>query len=380
MPKRVGIIGAGQLGGYLCLAGRDLALDTVLLAENEDDIAIAHADHVIVTELAVNAQLQAFIEQCDVVTFEKEAIPTPVLECLQQAQDDGHISVAPSVATMQLLQNKAHQNQWLQDNGWPIPEFLIVQDDDTFDSIQQRLGLPFVLKAQRGGYDGYGVQIVHTAADMEVLARQPCIAERYIADRREIAVLAARNTLGETAIYPSVEMVFDPAGNILRQVVCPAHMTDTMHSDAGRIASEIVARLSGVGMFAVEMFIEGEQLWVNEISPRVHNAGHLTIEAQPVSQFEQHMRAVTGMPLGAVNPDAEAAMINLLSEPGSPVFERGGAYPSGNATAHWYGKREARPLRKMGHITAVAQPGQDAVELAQASFTELSQQSGQASG
>ncbi len=361
------VLGAGQLGAYLCRAARDLGVRTTLLAQKPSDTAVPLADDVVYGNLEANASLQQVIDACDVVTFELEDIPVASLELLASCEAAGQIKVAPSVDVMLLIQNKAKQKRWLVDHGFATAPFIVPQPDQSVADIEQEVGTPFVLKTQRGGYDGLGVKVVRTAADAAPFDGIPTIAEKFVEPRREFAVLAVRDWQGQTVVYPCVEMFFNAKGNVLRHVVSPANVADKVARLAAKMAEDIVTALAGVGVFAVEFFLQSEQLLVNEISPRVHNTGHLTIEAQPTSQFEQHVRAVCGQPFGPIN-DNPGAMINLLCEPeleSACRVGRGISTPTDQTFVHWYDKEVLRPMRKMGHITATGTSGADALATAE---------------
>ena len=364
----LGILGAGQLGAYLCRAARPLQVETTVFAEKANETAVPIADHVIIGEIEINDQLKQLIRQCDVVTFEKEDISVEVLNYLAQAVQAGELIVAPKVDTLLLLQNKAKQKTWLVEKGFPTAPFIIPTSELSFNDIQEQVGSTFVLKTQRGGYDGLGVKVVRTAADAKPFADVPTIAEVFIEHKRELAVLVARNANGESVVYPTMEMFFNEKGNVLRHILCPANISPELAAAATKLGTDLIDGLAGVGVFAVELFLQGEELLVNEISPRVHNAGHLTIEAQPTSQFEQHVRATCALPFGPVSPTDAGAMINLLYEENLDAAWRNGSdvsSPEQDTYAHWYNKDAARPLRKMGHITATGESAAAALATAE---------------
>jgi len=313
-------------------------------------------------------------KRCDFITFEKEDIAPEVLEVLRTEQTAGDIRVAPSVDTMLLLQNKALQKRWLVDKGLPTPEYIEIPPAAATAELRAQLGSPFVVKTERGGYDGLGVRVIRDRDPVEGLGEIPSIAERYIDDRREFAVLVVCTASGETLAYPAVEMVFDPEGNLLRTILAPATLRAEQMQEADRLAVAAIDHLGTAGVFAVELFYSKGQLLVNEISPRVHNSGHHTIDAAPTSQFEQHIRALTGMPLGSITPMRPAALINLLCEPKLHHVCRSDQQSSEvtpDVFVHWYGKKSLRHLRKMGHMTALGTTTTDALRKARAQYTAL---------
>lgn len=357
MKPRIGIYGGGQLGAYLCQAAHNLGLTTSVLAFTDDSMAVAYADRCIVGQRSDLSAVRALLADSEILTFELEDVPPAVLEEIEHWSAAGRVTVAPSLAVMRLLQDKYAQKQWLQRQGFPTAEFLDCSDDADLATLATALGLPFVQKTHRGGYDGKGVQLIRDPSDSDKLWRGNAYAERYIADRRELSVLVARSSTGETRCFPVIEMTFSATGHVLEQAHAPVSLEDAKIQQAQELATEIVENLQGVGVFAIEMFLTGDaELLVNEISPRVHNTGHLTIEAHATSQYEQHLRAISGQPLGDVAQRMPAVMRNILyTEELSALKDLAcGPAPWGqSANVHWYGKQGGKALRKMGHITAI---------------------------
>jgi 5-(carboxyamino)imidazole ribonucleotide synthase len=220
------------------------------------------------------------------------------------------------------------------------------------------LAVPFVQKAQEGGYDGYGVQVINQAAELGQFWPVPSIVETFLQGARELAVVTVSLGDGKAIAYPPVELVVDQQRNILDAAIAPAQLPAAVAAAAVELGRNVINALGGAGVFAVEMFLlENNELLVNEISPRVHNSGHHTLESCDVSQFQQHMRAVAGLPLGAVTQHSPAVMQNLLYQDSlAPLLGLApGVILVENAAVrvHWYGKHEGRPGRKMGHITCL---------------------------
>ena len=373
MSAVIGILGAGQLGAYLCRAARQLGLRSSVLASRPDDMAVPLADHVLYGALDDVAQVGRLLDSCDVVTFEREDVPVPVLDLISERVESGRLRVAPGVDTLRLIQNKADQKAWLVDRGIPTAPFLRF-DGGLDDRCDIPFGARYVVKRQRGGYDGLGVAVVKDGIVPQAMADAPCIVEQWVEHEQEIAVLAARNAAGEVAVYPVFAMDFDARGNVLRQVVCPAGLDDRLEGEARELALQVVEALEGVGVFAVEMFVTDAGLLVNEISPRVHNVGHLTIEAFDVSQFELHVRAISALPLLQPRQAHPAAMNNLLYEPELDRACRHRLSVEGQPEGvhvHWYGKSEPRPLRKMGHLTVISVSALQAARRADATIDLL---------
>lgn len=376
MQPRIGIFGGGQLGLYLCQAARQLGLQTVVLTPGRDDPASASADQIIVGELYDPDAAAELVAAADIATFEVETIGDPVLELLQAAQRDGQIQVRPDPAILMLIKDKGRQKSWLSRHGFPtLPFHLLDGDTKTADLPAQAFDYPWVQKTRQGGYDGRGVQAIKSAQQAERLWPVPSLIEPYLAERREIAVVAARSSRGETRCYAPVDMKFDSEHNILDRVESPADLPAAIARQALELTEQILNRLDGVGVFAVEMFLtNSNELLINEISPRVHNAGHHTLESCPTSQFEQHMRAVACLTLGDVRQTQPAVMRNLLAGPALPKLSEQPSATQARAGEHihWYGKREARPFRKMGHLTCLGSDLQAAGLLADRAIISLS--------
>lgn len=374
VAQRIGILGAGQLGGYLCIAARKLGFETTVLANNADEMAVALADETIFESSAPEADALALAARCDFITFEKEDIAPNVLQVLAAQQAETTLEIAPSVDTMLLLQNKALQKRWLCEQGLPTAAHIEIAPGTPLATLREQMGSPFVVKTERGGYDGLGVRVIRDGDSPDDLGVIPSIAERYIGDRREFAVLVARTASGDVEAYPAVEMVFDPEGNLLRTILAPAPLAEEQLVAAQRLAVAAITALGTAGVFAVELFYSDGELLINEISPRVHNSGHHTMEAAPTSQFEQHIRAITHRPLGSIAPMRPAALINLLCEPAlhhvccSPQQS---TEEAPDVFVHWYGKNSLRHLRKMGHLTALGATPEAALAQAQAHLATL---------
>ncbi|XOV85595.1 MAG: 5-(carboxyamino)imidazole ribonucleotide synthase [bacterium] len=375
MTLRLGIYGAGQLGAYLCQAARTLGMTTTLVTPASDSPANEYADHLIVAPLHSLDAARQLTRSVDLITFELEDIACEVLDYLSQACQQGDVEVFPSVDHLRLLQNKCDQKRWFVEHGLPTAAFIDCPPDADIESLAARFGLPFVQKTHRGGYDGRGVQVIRNSAGTDTLWPTATIIEEFVAPRRELAVLVARSKVGEEAVYPVVEMDFNEAGHILRHVLSPAGIPAELAERAQHIALAFIRQLDGVGLFAVEMFLRNNQdLLINEVAPRVHNSGHLTIEAHQTSQYEQHLRAIAGLPLGATTQKEPSAMVNILFEEAiaqACAHAKGVIAVGSNTNVHWYGKKGSQLLRKMGHITSTAHSIQEAQENVDAALAAL---------
>jgi 5-(carboxyamino)imidazole ribonucleotide synthase len=303
-------------------------------------------------------QVYAFGQHCDVITVEIEAVNT---EALQKLADEGK-KVYPQPHLLALIQDKRTQKQFYLENGIPTAEFILTENKA--DVLANASFLPAVNKLGKEGYDGRGVQVLRTAADLDLAFDAPGLLEKLIDFDKEIAVTVARNARGEVIAYPAVECAFHPTANLVEFLFAPAAISPAIEQKAQAIAKDLILKLDLVGILAVELFVTrtGEVL-VNEIAPRPHNSGHHTIEANFTSQFEQHLRAVMNWPLGDPTLRCPAAMINLLGEPGhtGPVLVEGldEALAEKGVYLHLYGKKQTKPFRKMGHVTLLGEDIQE---------------------
>jgi len=348
---RVGIVGGGQLARMMAEAAPAIGLSITVLDPAQNAPASEFAPQIVAAYDDLEA-LQALASTSDVVTIDIEAVSAASLAALEAV----NVRVAPSSKVLGIIQDKLLQKEFLNAAGLPGGRYAGV------DEVAQvvAFGLPCILKARRHGYDGRGVKRVQTAEEAsEFLGHGPCLAEELVDIKRELAVMIARNTAGETALYPVVEAEFDPAANILNTIIAPALVTPEIAARCDEQAMQAVAALDGVGIFGIEFFLthSGEVI-LNEISPRPHNSGHYTIEACATSQFEQHLRAVSGLPLGATTLLQPATSFNLLGAPeahGEPAYHGlDTAIATPGVAVHLYGKHRVSPYRKMGHVTVTA--------------------------
>ena len=377
MSNRLGIIGGGQLALYLAEAAGELDIPVAIIAETADATALQRADHAIVGALDSIPAIDRLLDCSDVITFDKEAIPDQTLAYLVAAQAQGRISVCPGADSLLMLKDKALQKAWLQEQNLPtLPFHVFSQGDPPLEFSAERFGEGLVQKARCGGYDGRGVQILKTLESRQNLWNVPSIVEPYLPDCREVSVVTVRSRSGDIRTYPPVSMAFDAKLNSVTTVTMPAAISPRLERVAIALAEKVVTLLDGVGVFAIEMFITpGEELLVNEISPRVHNSGHLTLDACNVSQFEQHVRAVTGLPLVIIEAETPAVMMNILYAeamrphcPDRPVTEHS---VEAGTSVYWYGKAPGTNGRKMGHINALGPSVPSAMESANLALGRL---------
>ena len=375
----VGIIGDGQLGMMLCEAGKALALGTVILTSDKNSPAAQRADQAIVGAMDAAGAIDTLIERCDVITYEREDVPPATLEQLREAEGLGRVRCYPPVSAIEVLQDKARQKTWLRDQGLATLPFAIVDGSaGQLQAAADQLGYPLVQKALRGGFDGRGVQLLRDSDALEKAWPGDTMLEKHAGKFREIAVLVVRDRNGNCAHFGPVDMTFEEDYAVLDTVSAPANIPAPVHEQALALAYAAAHALNGVGVFGVEMFLlEDDTVLINEIAPRVHNSGHYSMEACESSQFEQHLRAVAGLPLASTVLRQPAAMINILCTPA--LKQRNADYPAGQtrdaqgSAVHWYGKSPARLMRKLGHITATAASPAEALRISRASWDAIQQ-------
>jgi 5-(carboxyamino)imidazole ribonucleotide synthase len=371
--QRVGLIGGGQLGLMLAEAASRLDVEVHILDPDASPPAARAAVRHVRGSLDDETAIAELAAECDILSYEIERGDPGALRRIG-------IPVEPSPATLEIIQDKLVQRRFLARAGIAMPRFAAIDDDDASGvaSGVAAFGFPLVQKARRGGYDGRGVVIHHDGRSDGTLPASPlpwdsrCYVETAVAVRTELAVIVARSRSGETAIYDPVEMHFDPNLNLVDAVICPAAVSADKRDRAREIAGAAVSALPGAGVFAVELFVDDDgDVLVNEIAPRPHNSGHLTIEAAETSQYEQHIRAILDLPLGSTAFYRPAVMRNVLGGPvAGPTAYTGiaNALQVPGVHLHLYGKRESRPGRKMGHITVT---GDDAWEHAHTAWRRI---------
>lgn len=373
----LGIVGGGQLALYLCEAAQELGFKVAIFADSADAPALQRADRPFGSGTDGVAAFAQFLDSCDVITFDKEAVGDDMLTVLLEEGQRKRLAIRPAVGTLQMLKDKALQKTWLHEKGLPtLPFQIIAGRPEALADLTQVLGLSLVQKRRCGGYDGHGVQVLKSVASLEHLWDVPSIVEPFLPGCQEISVITARACTGELQTYPPVKMEFDPQLNSVRTVSMPANIGADLCVLATELAERAVTLLQAVGVFAIEMFVTpGGDLYINEISPRVHNSGHLTQDACNVSQFEQHVRAVMGMPLVRIVQTSPAAMCNILYTqamekycPERPVTER---LTDARAAVYWYGKATGSTGRKMGHVNALAANVSDAEVVAERVLAEV---------
>jgi 5-(carboxyamino)imidazole ribonucleotide synthase len=365
---KLGILGGGQLGKMLLYTTRKFDISTYVLDPSNEAPSKIACNHFTQGELMDYDTVYNFGQQIDVLTIEIENVN---LDALEQLEKEGK-KVYPSANTLRKIQNKATQKLFYIDHNLPTAPFTrFAFLSEVEDAISNGgLTLPFVWKSAQFGYDGNGVQIVKTIDDLKNLPKGECIAEELVPFKNELAVIVARNVSGDVKTYPVVEMEFHPEANQVEYVICPARIPENIVVKAQEIALKTSEAYNHVGLLAVELFLtQDDQILINEVAPRPHNSGHQTIEASYTCQFEQHIRAILDLPLGATENKTAGVMVNLVGAEGytgDVVYKNIEDIMALNGvTPHIYGKKQTRAFRKMGHVTIVNQNVNKAREIAE---------------
>jgi 5-(carboxyamino)imidazole ribonucleotide synthase len=348
--QKLAILGGGQLGKMMLVKCRQWDVFTEVLDPSPAAPARLLADNFIVGDLMDYQTVVDFGQQADVVTIEIENVN---IEALYTLEKQGK-KVYPKPATLEIIQSKARQKQFYADNQFQTSTHKMFADKPDWKDIET----PCIWKANRFGYDGFGVKKIETQSDWESIPDVPCILEDCVSISKEIAVIVARNDKGECVSYRPVEMEFHPEANQVEFVFTPSTLNEKLLADSQKLAEQVAHGLEHVGLLAVELFFDDKgMLLINEVAPRPHNSGHLTIEAAMTSQFEQHLRTILGLPFGDCHFFHDAVMINLVGAKdfkGTVVYEGMDDFLNiPGLHVHLYGKSETRPMRKMGHITLV---------------------------
>lgn len=345
----VGILGGGQLGRMLALSAAELGFVCHIYAPEGDNPAFDVAARHTAAPYEDRQALAAFADDVDVVTFEFENIPDDCLAFLKQ-----QLPVRPGVSVLSTTQDRIDEKQLARSLGIKVPTFAAIDSLEELEKAVTDIGLPAVLKTRRFGYDGKGQTIIRPDSDLgqsfKDIGEQPAILEAFVPFEMEVSVIAARDLSGNLAVYDIPDNRHQ--NHILHTSRVPAEISPATARQAAQIAEQLATAMDYVGVFAVELFVVGtgaeQYLMMNEIAPRVHNSGHWTSDACDVSQFEQHVRAITGLPLADPVRHSDAVMTNLLGTDGLDITAL--ARQSG-ACIHLYGKQSARSGRKMGHVT-----------------------------
>jgi 5-(carboxyamino)imidazole ribonucleotide synthase len=358
----IGVVGGGQLGRMFALEARRMGYRVLVLDPSPDSPAAQVADEQVLAPLDDRDAARELARRSDVVTLEWENADVDTLRELA-----GRVPVRPGAHVLEVCQHRVREKDAVRALGIGTAEYRAVGSAQDLRAALDAIGLPAVLKTARGGYDGKGQAVIRAADEAPAAyaalggSAREMILEGMVRFRMEVSVVCARSPGGQVAAFPLAENLH--RGGILDTSVVPAPVSDAVAARARGVAETLAEGLGVEGLLAVEMFVdEDDRILVNELAPRPHNSGHYTMEACPVSQFEQQLRAVCGLPLGSTELLRPAAMVNLLGEDGGTCLgdvrvARALAQPG--VALHLYGKHEARPGRKMGHLTALgADPAQ----------------------
>jgi 5-(carboxyamino)imidazole ribonucleotide synthase len=352
--QAVGILGGGQLGRMLIQSAIDFNLDLSVMDPDGDAPCKAFAKKFTQGSLQDEQAILNWAKDLDLVTIEIEHVNIEALKKLQQAGK----KVYPQPQVLEIIQDKRKQKEFYRSKGLPTAPFVLLNNKE--EIAQHAHLLPGFQKLGKDGYDGRGVQRISTLEDISKGFDKESLLEQAIPFDKELAVIVARNEQGQVTTFPVVEMVFNPVHNLVEYLFAPADISPAIAAKADALAKDVINAFGMVGLLAVELFLtkEGEVL-INEVAPRPHNSGHQTIEANDTSQYEQHLRAILGLPLGSTRTLSPSAMVNLLGEDGysGEVVYEGleEALKLEGVHVHFYGKKTTKPFRKMGHVTILDQ-------------------------
>ncbi len=357
---RIGVMGGGQLGRMFAMAARRMGYRVEVFTPEENSPAGQFADLTRIAEYTNEAAVRRFAQDVDVITFEFENVPAETVGWCAKSRD-----VRPAGAILHIAQNRLREKDFLAGAGLPIAPYRAVRNAyELADAIEQ-IGRPAILKTAAFGYDGKGQQTINTRDDFDEIwnasSADELVLEASVDFVAELSVIVARGTDGATKTFPVCENIH--RNHILDLTVVPARIDAEVEHAAAALACAIAERLELVGLLAVELFLKPDgELLVNELAPRTHNSGHWTIEGCATSQFEQHVRAVCGLPLGSTEILRPSAMANILGDAwqnGEPDWSK--ALHTEGVHLHLYGKQEPRPRRKMGHLTAVGATAEEVI-------------------
>jgi len=356
--QKIGVLGGGQLGRMLSLAASNLGLHLHFL-----DAAMDYPVGLVSSKLTVGnfrskEDVMSFGKDLDVLTIEIENVNT---EALFELEKSG-TKVFPQPKIIELIKDKGSQKKFYEDQHLPTSEFKLFNSSkaikEEIDLL--KLEMPFVQKLRTEGYDGKGVLVVNDASELDRLFDSPSLIEKKVDIKKELAVIVARNESGEIKTYPTVDMVFDQEANLVDYLQTPAAIPDEINQKCQSIALELAQKLDLIGLLAIEFFwTQTGEVLINEMAPRTHNSGHITMNTAVTSQFEQHLRSILNLPLGNTENLRSGIMLNLLGEKDytgpakysylNSLLEIPGVH------LHIYGKKISKPKRKMGHINIVGE-------------------------
>jgi len=349
-PKTIGIIGGGQLGRMMSIAAKYMGYQVVVLDPTQNCPTAQVADEQIVADYDDMEAIKKLTKKSDVVTYEFENVDLTAATYIEQAG-----KLPQGARALEVTQNREKEKTLMKEAGLPVPTFSIVHNSAEAETALKTTKLPAVIKTCRGGYDGKGQLKIETEQDIEAAIQfadqgGTYIIEQWVPFDVEISVVFTREQTGQISFFPLSEN--EHKDHILYETIAPARVSEIVKQKALEAAKVLADKINIVGTFAIEMFVQGEDIFINEMAPRPHNSGHYTIEACQVDQFSQHIRAICGLPLDDVDLLKNAVMINVLGEDMPKALHALQKLP--NAFVHLYGKKEVKEKRKMGHVTFIA--------------------------
>lgn len=367
-PSTIGILGGGQLGKMLAQQAIKMGYKVITLDPTSNCPCAQVCNEQIIAEFNDKSAALNLARRSDILTYEFENIPADVISYLENQG----FSIFPSSNILEITQNRIKEKKYLNSIGVLTTDFKVIEEYRDLKQASLEIGLPAVLKTSSGGYDGKGQIVLRNKEDIKNIQKdifcQELIYEKFVPFTKEISIICARSRDGDVRSFPVTENIH--RNNILYMSIAPASISAVIEKKAADIAKKVAEGFKLIGVIGVEMFLlKDETILVNEISPRVHNSGHYTIEACYTSQFEQHIRAICGLPLGLTKLLSPAVMINILGDEASHGrtkllgIDRALSLPGVNL--HLYGKADVRPGRKMGHLTVLADTTKEAINLAE---------------
>ena len=354
--KTIGILGGGQLGKMVLDVSNSWGLDVFVLDPNKDCPSSKLCKKFFEGDLMDYDIVVEFGKLCDIITIEIENVNVEALKYLESVNK----KVYPQANVIQSIQDKSNQKKFYQNNGIPTSSFQILNGvDEIKNKISKgEISFPFIWKASKMGYDGYGVKKIIDNKSLEEISDCHCIIEELIDIKKELSVMVGSRESGERAVYPAVEMEFNKKSNQVEYILSPARIDDSIKYLAEDLAYKVAEKFKIIGIIAVEMFLTNEnELLVNEVAPRPHNSYHFSIEGSYTSQFEQFLRAILDLPLGSTKILENSVMVNLVGDSdskGKVVYKNFDQIIGiEGVNPHIYGKFESRPNRKMGHVTII---------------------------
>lgn len=356
IDKKIGVLGGGQLGKMLCQDASKMGISLHLLEKDDTFPAATVSRHITYGDFKSYDDVYNFGKSMDIVTIEIEAVNT---EALKRLESEG-VDVYPQPSIVDMIKDKGLQKSFYAEHQLPTSQFELFNNADEVRTAiaSGKWLLPCVQKSRTEGYDGQGVHIIRSDKDIEHLLDTPCLLEEMVDIDKEIAVIVARSSTGAIKTYPAVEMEFHPTANLVEFLFAPSDLDTRILKQADELSQRIAEKMGIVGLLAVELFYTTDgKILINEVAPRPHNSGHHTIEGNVTSQYEQHIRAIAGLPLGSTNLLSPSVMVNILGDKdhkGPAIYQgKEKCLAIEGAHFHIYGKKETKPFRKMGHVTIV---------------------------